>query len=99
MNTGLAQLQKTIGRPLPLAYGAAIIEAEHVHEVIRREGQGGYCKTGFLITFTREGEDEPTTWESAERSPAEPAHEGGPHPMGAALLHARGRSNPCRTVT
>ncbi|UEJ84619.1 hypothetical protein Bra3105_18480 (plasmid) [Brachybacterium halotolerans subsp. kimchii] len=57
------QLQKAIGRPFPLAYGAAILEAEHVHEVIRREGSGGYCKTGFLITFTRDGEDEPTTWQ------------------------------------
>jgi hypothetical protein len=50
------QLQKTIGRPLPLAYGAAILEAEYIHEVIKREGRGGYCKTGFLISYTLEGE-------------------------------------------
>lgn len=51
------------GRALPLGYGAAFLEAEHVRELIERDGQGGYTKTGFLITFTRDGEDEPTTWQ------------------------------------
>lgn len=51
------------GRTLPLGYGAALLEAEHVRELLERNGQGGYHKTGFLITFTRDGEDEPTTWQ------------------------------------
>ena len=51
------------GRDLPLGYGAALLEAERVRELIERNGQGGYHKTGFLITFTRDGEDEPTAWQ------------------------------------
>lgn len=56
-------LERMAGQPLPLGYGAAFLEAEHVREVIERDGRGGYTKTGFLITFTRDDQDEPTTWQ------------------------------------
>lgn len=56
-------LDRMKGHALPLGYGTALLEAEHVRELIERDGRGGYTKTGFLITFTRDGEDEPTTWQ------------------------------------
>ena len=56
-------LERIAGHPRPLGYGVALLEAEHVRELIERDGRGGYTKTGFLITFTRDGEDEPTTWQ------------------------------------
>lgn len=58
-----AHIDRMKGRTFPLGYGAALLEAENVRELIERDGQGGYAKTAFLIAFTREGEDEPTTWQ------------------------------------
>lgn len=58
-----SHLERMAGQALPLGYGAALLEAEHVRELIERAGRGGYTKTGFLIMFTRDGEDEPTTWQ------------------------------------
>lgn len=57
-----SQLDEMTGRHLPLGYGAALLEAEHVGELLERDGRGGYSKTGFLIRFTRE-DGEPGTWQ------------------------------------
>lgn len=54
-------LERMVGQALPLGYGAALLEAEHVRELIQRAGRGGYTKTGFLIEFTRNGEQ--GTWQ------------------------------------
>lgn len=56
-----SRLERMAGQALPLGYGAALLEAEHVRELIERVGRGGYPKTGFLIEFTQN--DEQGKWQ------------------------------------
>ncbi|MGO1200055.1 MAG: LPD25 domain-containing protein [Dermabacteraceae bacterium] len=56
-----SHLERMAGQALPLGYGTALLEAEHVRELIERAGRGGCTKTGFLIQFTHNGEQ--GTWQ------------------------------------
>lgn len=54
--TEAPQLAHLTGKELPLGYAAALIEAEHVRELLERDGHGGYHKTSFTITYTLDDE-------------------------------------------